>query len=196
MPISPSARWSSARICPGAIRLCPVSSGACWSATARRWRAPLRSCVMPRTAASRRTATAAVRRFSCSRARWPTSTAAIPRAAGCATRPAASIARSATRAACSTSSPATSARPTPPPLRGDGFLLEQAGRQAVDAARIVLAPICLEPVLALRLGPPGERRALAAVVVERHAKAAGGLHELDIEYHDLPRADRLLAVEG
>src|SRR5260370_754456 len=49
--------------------------------------------------------------------------------------------------------------------------------------------------LAFRLRPAGERCRLAAIVEERHAEAAGGLHEVDRQRHDLPRTERLVISE-
>src|SRR3712207_4782988 len=64
-----------------------------------------------------------------------------------------------------------------------------AGRGAGEAPGVVLATIALDPRLAFRFGPARERRPLALVGEQRDAEAAGRLHEVHVERHDLPRAD-------
>src|SRR5690348_11517432 len=75
-------------------------------------------------------------------------------------------------------------------------LVEQSGRQAVDADQVWLPPIAFEALLALGARPVVERGALAAIVEERRSVAAGGEHEVDGEADDLARAGRLDAAEG
>lgn len=67
--------------------------------------------------------------------------------------------------------------------------------QAVDAAGVFQAAICIEAVFALRFCPTRERGAFANVFKEWHTVSAGGLDEINIEHHHLARTGRLCAGE-
>ncbi len=56
---------------------------------------------------------------------------------------------------------------------GFGFLVQEADRQPVEAADVLLPPLGVEPLRALGLGPPDERGALAGVLEARHGRERG-----------------------
>src|ERR1700761_4887366 len=71
---------------------------------------------------------------------------------------------------------------------GDGLRLQKPRRQAVEAGEILLPPIALDAGFTFALRPAVQHVPLGAIIEEWNAEAAGGLHQLDLQGNDLPRA--------
>src|SRR6202021_3275736 len=77
-----------------------------------------------------------------------------------------------------------------------GGFFGEAGGESIETARVLLAAVLFESGISLLFRPAVQRLPLAHVLQERDTVTAGGLHQVDIDAHELPCAQRLLVVKG